>query len=78
MVIEWRAGLTISRFGAAHPFGTMTRRLCTLSRPSRVISATAHWIARSSAGVPLSPMTNRVGQDRKAIPRECTPQRFTD
>ncbi len=54
ITIGCRAGSTISALSEPRThFGTMTRSVCTFSRPSRFISSAAHWIARSSAGVPL-------------------------
>ena len=48
-------GVTISALSAPRTHrGTITRSVWTFSRPSRLISPTAHWMARSSAGDPLN------------------------
>jgi hypothetical protein len=58
--------------------GTITRSARRFSSPSRVISATAHWIGALERRRAAEAMADRVGEDGEAIPGESAAERFAD
>ena len=74
-----RTGVTSSRLSRPRThFGTMTGSLCTLSRPSFFISATAQSIARLERLGPREPRAERVGDLGEPLPGEIGALRFCD
>ena len=79
MTIACRAGSTISALSAPRThFGTMTLSVCTFSRPSRFISATAHCDRAIERRRAAQPVADRVGENGEAMPGERAADRFAN